>query len=554
MNASRIPNLRILIGGAVRGAIGGKRRFRGKLWALERVLGGKRKGDECMWSTLTEKMKKGLCVSVVAGLALAGAGYAADKDTLIIANTADAITLDVTQIRDNQSGNVRLQTHDGLLVIDEKGELQPVLAERWEQPDALTYVFYLKKGIKFHNGEELKAEDVKFSMERAMGPLGVAIHSLIRELDKVNVIDDYTVEFKLKKPFTPFLYSLGESWAGILNKKASEEKDPALHPVGTGPFKFVSWTKGDKIVLERYDDYHGQKASVKNLIIRAIPEAASRMVELESGAVDIAYQITAENDIKRVEASPKLYLSRVASNRCGYIGMNTQRAPFDDVRFRHAVLAALNVPAIQKTVWRGVGMPGTTPIPPLNKYYDETVTLPEQDVERAKALLKETGVKLPIQISLWTNEARERVDAATIIQNMLAEVDIEVDIRVMEWGAFLEGLKASQHDMFMLGWGGNLPDAEFFLGSNYHSSSIGSTNNSRYNSPEFDALIEKGTSVPDGPERKAVYSDVQKLFVKDLPAIYWSVEESVVGLNNRVKNFQNHPKGFYQMNVVTIEE
>ena len=488
------------------------------------------------------------------GVSLVGAAHAADKDTLVIANNADAITLDVTQIRDNQSGNVRLQTHDGLLVIDEKGELQPVLAERWEHPDDLTYIFHLKKGVKFHNGEELKAEDVKFSMERAMGPLGVAIHTLIRELDKVNVIDDYTVEFKLKKPFTPFLYSLGESWAGILNKKASEEKDPAQHSVGTGPFKFVSWTKGDRIVLERFDDYHGQKASVKNLIIRAIPEASSRMVELESGAVDIAYQITAENDIKRVEASPKLYLSRMPSNRTGYIGLNTQKAPFDDVRFRHAVLAALNVPAIQKTVWRGIGQPGTNPIPPLNKYYDETLEVPQQDLEKAKALLKEIGTKLPIQVSLWTNEARERVDAATIIQNMLGEVGIEVDIRVMEWGAFLEGLKAGEHDMFMLGWGGNLPDAEFFLGSNFHSKSIGSTNNSRYNSPEFDALADKGSETPDGPERKAIYVEVQRVFLRDLPAIFWSVEDSVVGLNNRVKGFQNHPKGFYQMNVVSIEE
>lgn len=499
-------------------------------------------------------VKKGICIAALMGLFVAGTACAADKDTLVIANNADAMTLDVTQIRDNQSGNVRLQMFDGLLVIDQNGELQPVLAERWEHPDPLTYVFYLKKGVKFHNGEELKADDVKFSMERAMGPLGVAIHSLIRALDKVNVIDDYTAEFKLKEPFTPFLFSLGESWAGIMNRKAVEEKDPALHPVGTGPFKFVSWTKSDRIILERFDDYHGQKASVKRLIIRAIPEASSRMVELESGAVDIAYQVTAENDIKRVESNPKLYLSKMPSNRTGYIGMNTQKAPFNDVRFRHAVLDALNIPAIQKTVYRGIGTTGTNPIPPRNKYYDETLQVPQQDVEKAKAALKEIGVKLPIKVSLWTNESRERIDAATIIQNMLGEVGIEVDIRVMEWGAFLEGLKAGQHDMFMLGWGGNLPDAEFFLGSNYHSKSIGSTNSCFYNNPEFDALMEKGTSTPDGPDRKAVYVDVQRLFLKDLPAIYWSVEDCVVGLNKRVKNFQNHPRGFYQMNVVSIEE
>lgn len=494
-----------------------------------------------------------LALAVVSALVLL-TGSAWGKDTLIVANTADIITLDPTQIRDNQSGNVRAQLFDGLLEIDAEGEVRPVLAEKWEQPDSLTYVFYLRKGVKFHNGEELKAEDVKFSIERALTPLGLAIHSLIRDIKEVNVLDDYTVEVKLKQPFTPFLYSLGESWAGILNKKAVEAGDPDLQPVGTGPFKFVSWTKGDRVVLERFEEYYGQKPVYKNLIIRAIPESASRMIELESGGIDVAYQITLKNDMERVQAHPELNLLRIASNRAGYIGLNTTKAPLDDVRVRRAIKLALDIPGLQAAVWRGIGGVATNPIPPKNRYYDETLPMPEQDLEAAKKLLKETGLPLPIKLALWTNESRERVDAATIIQNMLAEVDIQVEIKVLEWGTFLEGLQNGTQELFLLGWGGNLPDAEFFFGSLYHSKSIPATNSTRYSNPAFDALLEKGTSTPEGPERKAVYVQAQRLFLEDVPAIYWSLEESIVGVSKKVKNFQMHPKGIYRLNTVTFEE
>lgn len=500
-------------------------------------------------------MKKRFVLIVIVALMLVSTTSSAwGKDTLVVANTADIITLDPTQIRDNQSGNVRTQIFDGLLEIDAEGEVRPVLAERWEQPDPLTYIFHLRRGVKFHNGEELKAEDVKFSIERALTPLGLAIHSLIRDIKEVNALDDYTVEVKLKQPFTPFLYSLGESWAGILNKKAVETGDPDHQPIGTGPFKFVSWTKGDRVVLERFDDYYGQKPVYKNLIIRAIPESASRMIELESGGIDVAYQITLKNDMERVKAHPDLELLRIASNRTGYIGMNTTKAPLNDVRVRKAIRFALDIPGLQAAVWRGIGGVPTNPIPPMNRYYDQTLPMPQQDIEAAKKLLKETGLPLPLKLSLWTNEARERVDAATIVQNMLAEVDIQVEIKVLEWGTFLEGLKNGTQELFLLGWGGNLPDAEFFLGSLYHSKSIPATNTSRYNNPQFDALLEKGTSTPDGPERKTVYVEAQRLFLEDVPSIYWSLEESIVGVNKKVKNFQMHPKGIYRLNTVTFEE
>lgn len=496
----------------------------------------------------------GVIVAAAAVSVFAGTAAEAAKDTLIVANTADIITLDPTQIRDNQSGNVRTQLFDGLLEIDAAGEVQPVLAERWEQPDPLTYVFYLRKGVKFHNGEELKAEDVKFSIDRALTPLGLAIHSLIRDIKEVNVLDDYTVEIKLKQPFTPFLYSLGESWGGILNKKAVETGDPDHHPIGTGPFKFVSWAKGDRVVLERFDEYYGLKPAYKNLIVRAIPESTSRMIELESGGIDVAYQITLKTDMERVQAHPELNLLRIASNRTGYIGMNTAKAPLNDVRVRQAIQFALDVPGLQAAVWRGIGGVPTNPIPPSNRYYDETLPMPKQDIEAAQKLLKEAGIALPLKLSLWTNESRERVDAATIVQSMLAEVGIEIEIRVLEWGTFLEGLKNGTQDLFLLGWGGNLPDAEFFFGSLYHSKSIPATNSSRYSNPEFDALLEKGTSTPDGPERKAVYVAAQRLFIKDAPAVYWSLEESIVGTSKKVKNFQMHPKGIYRLNTVTFEE
>ncbi len=483
---------------------------------------------------------------------LLGAVAAWGKDTLIVANMADIRTLDPLQGSDNVSANVHLQMFDNLVFIAPDGSIAPMLAERWEQTSPTSYTFFLRKGVKFHNGLECTAEDVKYTMDRAMGPQGTAARVLIKDMDSVEVVDKYTVKVSLKRPVTPFLYALAESWGGIVNKEAVESGLHEKTPIGTGPFRFVSWTKSDRVVMERFDDYYGQKPVFKTLIVRAIPETSSRMIELESGGVDVAYRIH-HTDIKRIEGNPRLQLLRKPTFRVDYLGLNCSKPPLDDVRVRQALAKALDIVGLQKAVWHGVGYAPAGPLPTGFPYADETLKPHVQDIDGAKALLKEAGVGA-LTLQLWTNEAKERVDAATIIQNMLAEIGVTVNIQVMEYGTFLAGCQRGEQDLFMSGWGNNLPDPEYSLSRSFTTLGIGSNNYSFFKNPEFDALMAKGEETPDGPERAAIYKDVQKIMLDRMPALYWSVQEDLVGTAGYIKNFEMHPRSFYRLWLITFDE
>lgn len=245
-------------------------------------------------------------------LACSAAFAAKDPDTLVVANGADLKTLDPIFTGDAASANTFLQIYDHLIFQDKDGKLVPRLAVSWEQPDDLTYILHLRKGVKFHNGMPFTAVDAKFTIDRGMSSLtATGSNVLLKDIKNVEIIDDYTIKINVKQPYTPLLYAFSEVWGSVVCKAAVEElkEKHALNPVGTGPFKYVEWKKGDRIILERNDDYWGEKPQFKNLIIRAVPETSVRTIELESGAADVSYQIHV-NDIKRIERNKHLSLVR----------------------------------------------------------------------------------------------------------------------------------------------------------------------------------------------------------------------------------------------------
>lgn len=218
----------------------------------------------------------------------------AQRDTLVVADQYDATTFDPVRHNDYPSSRACHQVYDTLIFLNDDGTFRPGLAEKWEFVSDTAYKMYLRKGVKFHNGEELKAEDVKFSLERATTELGAHIKTYSQDLDNVEIVDDYTVILHLKKVNFPFFASLAHSWGSIVNKKEVEAQGenygtPAGTAVGTGPFKFVSWQKSDRYTLERFDDYWDEKVKFKTLVLRSIPEPTARTVGLETGEVDIAY-------------------------------------------------------------------------------------------------------------------------------------------------------------------------------------------------------------------------------------------------------------------------
>ncbi|GAA0178847.1 ABC transporter substrate-binding protein [Clostridium sediminicola] len=480
------------------------------------------------------------------------------KDTLTVAAAYDAKSLDPHATNDVASSNVMNQIYENLVTLNDKNEVVPQLAEKFEKVDDVTYKFYLKKGVKFHNGEELKASDVKFTLERAISPNSGAIKHIVGDIDpdSITVEDDYTISLKTKTPSSAFLPSLIHVGGGcILNEKAVKEAgdDYGMNPVGTGPFKFASWTKGDKVVLERFEDYHGDKPAYQNLVIRAIPEATNRTIELESGGVDIAYSITT-NDVSRVEDNPDLKLMRVLDNSTTYLGFNCEKAPFDNEKVRQAINTAINTDAIVKSVFRGVGGVAIGPVAPNVKYSNADLGQPEYDVEKAKKLLAEAGYADGFKTVIWTNDKKERMDMATIIQEQLKAVGVEVEIQVLEWGAYLQGLKEKKQDMFIVGWSCQTPDPDMALYGPFHSSMKGNNNFTFFGDDKVDELIEKGRLLEDSPERQEVYNEVQGIIREKAPWVFLNNGEQVVGLRKGIKGFKPSPFGYHVLYNVTFEE
>ncbi|MBM7872205.1 peptide/nickel transport system substrate-binding protein [Clostridium pascui] len=477
------------------------------------------------------------------------------KDSLVVATAYDAKSLDPHAVNDVASSNVMTQIYGTLVRMNEKNEVVPMLADSFSQLDELTYEFKLKKGVKFHNGEEMKASDVKFSLERAAK--SALVSHIFGDIDtnSFKIPNDYTISFKTKVPAAGFLSGLSHTGGSILSEKAvtAAGEKYAMNPVGTGPFKFVSWTKGDRVELERFNDFYGEKPKFSKMTIRVIPEPTNRAIELESGGVDIAYEISS-NDIKRIEENEKLQITRVIDNSTQYLGFNNQKKPFNDVKVRQAISYALNTKTIVESAWRGVGKVAVGPIGPNVRYSDKSLQAHEYNVQKAKELLKEAGYEKGFKTSIWTNEKKERVDMATIMQSQLKEVGIEAEIKILEWGAYLDGLSKGEHDMFIIGWTCQTPDPDLAVYAPLHSSKAGTGGNySFFKNAKVDELIMKGRVMKDSPEREEVYKEIQKEVKDQAPWVFLSNGEQVVGTSKNVKGFVASPFGYHILYNVSFQ-
>lgn len=476
-----------------------------------------------------------------------GAAGSDEKMTLTVATPADAKSMDPHLTNDLPSNNIFINMYENLLTLDENGELVGQLAEKWEKVDDLSYRFYLKKGVKFHNGEELKASDVKFSFLRAMNIEGSAVSHVVGEIDPEGFVieDDYTIVIKLKKPFTVFLTYLTHVPGGtILNEKAVTEAgdDYAQNPVGTGPYKFKEWAKGDRLTLERFDDHRAIKPVYKEVVFRAIPEETSRTIELEAGNVDIIYGVSAD-DISRIEENPELKMARSTNLNTQYMGFNCQKGPLADVKVRQAISKALTVDKIVSTVLRGIGTQATGPISPSAKYYNKDLVAKEQNIEEAKALLAEAGYPDGFDTTLWLNDKTVRINMSEIIQNQLKEIGINVEVKVFEWSTYYEALKNGEIDMYLVGWTMSAPDPDFGLFPLFHTSNMGTNNFSFYSNEDVDAMLEQGRLLEDGTERQQLYYDIQAKIYEESPWVFLYNGEETVGLKAGIEGFRPSPLG-----------
>ncbi|SES68213.1 glutathione ABC transporter substrate-binding protein [Anaerobranca gottschalkii] len=495
-----------------------------------------------------KKIMSLLVVVMLFAVALTGCGQqAGEPDTLIVAQGADARSLDPHATNDQPSSRVMKQIYNTLVVMDENMNIVPGLATDWQQIDELTWEFTLRQGVKFHNGEELKASDVKFTLDRMVASGQVA--HIVSFIESVEAPEDYKVIINLKEPFAPILAHLAHTAASILNEKAVTEAgdDYGTKPVGTGPFKFVSWQSGDRITLEAFEDHFAGAPKVKRVVFRNITEGTNRTIALETGEVDIAYDIE-PIDKRKVIDHPDLNLIEEPSLSMAYIGFNMNREPFNIKEVRQAINYAINRQDIIDAVLYGAGQIGTSPIAPQVFGFNPNIKESEYNVEKAKELLKQAGFENGFKTTIWTNDNPVRIQIATIVQSQLRDVGIDVTIETLEWGAYLDRTARGEHDMFILGWVTVTGDADYGLYALYHSTQKGGAGNRTFfENSRVDEILDQARVSIDFEERERLYHEAQEIIVEEAPAaiLYYSTQN--VGLNKQVQGFKLHPAGHHSL-------
>ena len=480
-----------------------------------------------------------------------------DPNVLVVATGADPVTLDIHQTNDQATSRVARQIYETLIKQTNDLELVPGLATDWEEVEENIYEFILREDVVFHNGEPLTASDVAYTLHRATE--SPSISHIIGSVDPetIEVIDDHTIRIGTHDSFGPFLTHLAHPAVGILSEVAVEEagEDYGINSVvGTGPFEFTEWVTGSQLTLERFSDHWDDVDGVERIEFRTITDSSVRLIELESGTVDIAYDIS-PSDNSTVEENDDLTLLNTENLGTEYLGFNLQNdTPLQEVGVREAIAHAIDVESIIETVHMGIGTPMSGPINELVFGFNGDLEATPYDMEIAKELLADAGYPDGgFSLSLYVGDNnQERIRVSQIVSEALAELGITVEVHQMEWGAFLDATALGEADMFLLGWTTITTDADYGLHPLFHSSNFGeSGNRSFYHNEEVDELLEAARYTSEQDEREVYYHTVQEIINSDVPWVYLQTRENVSGVRNWVQGFEHHPTGSYFLNVVS---
>lgn len=466
-----------------------------------------------------------------------GNGTKGAKDTLTVGLTANPITLDPYNTTDSPASKVNKNIHETLVKYDDEMNIVPCLAESWEITDDTTYIFKIRQGVKFHNGEELTAKDVKFSFDMQKdNPHAESVTGMV-DFDNCKAVDDYTFELKLKKPFGSILQHLTQAVTSIVNEKTYTEnkENYGSKPVGTGPFKFKEWKKDDFVNLAKNDEYWGDKAKVKQLVFRIIPESSTRAIEVESGGVDIATKI-APTEVKRLEKNDKVVVDLTPSFSTQFVGFCLKNDKLQNVKMRQAVNYAIDKEAILNVAYQGIGLVASAPMSPGHWGYDDSLPPFTRDLEKSKKLLEEAGLKDGLSLTLTTDEDQVRRDVAEMVQAQLGEAGIEVKMQTLERGAFIDAVIQGNLELFILGWSDfGTPDYGLAVVNPALKGAGG--NMAFYDNPEVEELLAKAQASTDDNERMELYKKVQEISWEESPYVFLQHDTEVTVYSSQLKGF-----------------
>jgi peptide/nickel transport system substrate-binding protein len=482
-------------------------------------------------------------------LPLLSCSQAPDSNTLVMIIESSPTNLDPRVGIDAQSERIGELLFDALLTRDEHLNVQPGLAERWEIPDPLTYVFHLHQGVAFHDGRPLTSRDVKWTFDSLLeGKIRSTKSAAYRFVDRVEAPDESTVVFHLKEPNSTLLWNLSEGASGIVPYGSLDEI--TRNPMGSGPFKFVSAEQDKEVIIERNDNYWGAKPRLARIRFTVVPDATTRALELRKGSADAAINALTSDTIVALERETNLQVERAPGTVLSYLAFNLRDPVLQDARVRQAIAYAIDRGPLLEYIWRGFAQPALSVLPPQSWAYDADVAAYPHNPEKARQLLDSAGypardgVRFHLTMKTSTEESTRLL--AAVLQQQLREVGIALDIRTFEFATFFADVTSGAFQLYSLRWIGGNEDPDIFEYS-FHSNRFPpkGANRGFYSNPRIDSLIDEARRETDPSTRKHLYAEIQETLANDEPYINLWYFDNILVHTRRLRNVTLNPSGNY---------
>ncbi len=488
-------------------------------------------------------------LALLAALPLVGCrGRETDPGTVRFLIESSPNNLDVRQGTDAQSERIGALVYDALVRKDEHFNLQPALATSWERPDARTWIFHLRAGVRFHDGRPLTAEDVAWSI-RSMtsGVLVTSKAGSFAGITKVTVQAPLTVAVQTAQPDPALLFNLSDGLFGVVEKDAG--RDEGLHPVGTGAFRFVDQVQDKEVVLERNSGWWGGAPRIPRVRFEVVPDNISMALELKKGAADAESNAITPDEVHALAHVPFLTTETRPGADVYYVNFNVRDPALADRRVRQAIACAIDRGALIAALWRGHAVPADTLLPPGHWAAATAADLPtySHDPARATSLLEAAGlhpdakgVRLRFTLKTSTDETTRLM--AQVLQQQLRAVGIELDLRSAEFGTFYSDITRGAFQMYILRWTGSNEDPDIFRYA-YASGSFPphGGNRGHYSSSAVDASLAAAEGASEPGERRRAYLNLQRVLATDLPSIPLWYPDVVVVHSARLGSLRLEP-------------
>jgi peptide/nickel transport system substrate-binding protein len=472
-----------------------------------------------------------------------------DPNTVVVIIESSPTNLDPRVGIDAQSERIDELLFDSLVRRDEHFQLQPWLAERWEITDPQTYVFHLRPGVKFHDGQPLTARDVKWTLDSLLtGKVRSSKSAAYNKIASVDALDAATVIIRLKEPQASLLWNLSDGAIGIVPFGAGE--DFARRPIGSGPFRFVSTQQDKEVVIERNPEYWAAKAKLQRVEFKVIPDATTRALELRKHSADVAINALTADTVVALRSDPGLEVMQAPGTIYAYLAMNLRDPVLKDVRVRQALAYAIDVKPIIRYLLRNQAQPAFSILPPEHWAYDGDVERYPYDPAKARRILDDAGysakdgTRFRIAIKTSSDDATRLM--AAVLQQQLRKVGIALDIRTFEFATFFSDVTKGAYQMYSMRWiGGNQDPDIFEYVFDTASFAPKRANRTFYSNPRVDALIREGRTTLDQPQRKIIYAELQQIVAQDLPYINLWYLDNVLVHTKRLQGIEMNPSGNY---------